>query len=200
MLFLLNFSNCYGSDYALLYAYIPFKFEDDVNDTYYLNIGDKINIKNIINNFYFKNPTYCYYIKFEELPSSIGIFTYNNNNIVSKNNYYSSCYNLEFYGKDPGKTTLSFNAQYNYNNDDLSYTKTKTPCSMTLKICVVGCEICEGYDYATFENQYCFKCKEGYSFNETDSIKKYVNCFTDSTEIPGYYILGRNFEKCDESC
>ncbi len=37
-------SDCNFNDHALLTAYIPFKCEDDVNDTYYLNIRDKINI------------------------------------------------------------------------------------------------------------------------------------------------------------
>ena len=194
----LKFTNCNYMDYGLLYAYIPFKCEDDVNDTYYLNIGEKKNISEIIN-FYFKNPSASYQIKFEVLPSSIGIFTYGNNFVSTENIYHSSNY-LVFYGKDPGITTLSFKANSNFNHNYYTYTQTKTPCSMTLKICVVGCEKCEGYNYATFDNQYCFKCKDGYSFNETDSIKKYVNCFTDSTEIPGYYILNKKYEKCDKSC
>ena len=74
---------------------------------------------------------------------------------------------------------------------------------MTLKICWVGCETCEGYEDATINNQSCYDCKNGYAFNKTyknSDNHDLGNCFTDSTEIPGYYILGRNFEKCDESC
>ena len=114
-------------------------------------------------------------------------------------NYSSSSY-LKFYGIAPGNTLLKFTAELFNNTDNLTYTKTKTPCPMTLKICIVGCEICEGYSSATYDNQYCSKCKDEYSFNETDSIKKLGNCFTDSTEIPGYYILNKKFEKCDKSC
>jgi hypothetical protein len=50
-------------DYVILTAYLPFRCEDDVNKTYYLNIGDKINITEKIK-IYFNSPTTDYIIKF----------------------------------------------------------------------------------------------------------------------------------------
>ena len=188
-----------SNDKVLFYAYIPFRCEDDVNKTYYLNIGDTINIFDKIRPYF--NSPYTYYIKFINLPSSIGIFTYNENNIITNFYYYYYDY-LKFQAIKLGTTNLSFKANI-FNNVDYNYTENIEPCPMTLKICWVGCETCEGYEDATISNQSCYDCKNGYAFNKTyknSDNHDLGNCFTDSTEIPGYYILGRNFEKCDESC
>ena len=194
-----KFYRCNSYSYVSLLAYIPFKCEEDVSGTYYLNIDDKINISKIID-LYFKAKEQ-YVIIFEDLPSEIGIFTFIDNEnieiIKKQKNYPSSSY-LEFYGIKPGQTTIKFDAQLYDSDHNYNYTKTKIPCVMTLKVCPVGCESCEGFPDATINNQSCHNCSEGFTFNET--YNDLGNCFTDSNEIPGYYINGPNFKKCDESC
>ena len=174
-------------------AYVPFKCEEDVSQTYIVNIQKEINISDLT--LYFKSPNE-YEIYSAVLPDKdIGIIKVNDEPISENFKYKSNKYFSFQSTSKTGITNFSFHARI---NEIHKYTETITPCEMTLIVCWTGCKTCDYSKLANETNHYCYNCLEGFAFNKTE--ENTGNCIDIEKGIPGYFALDSKLYKCDDTC
>ena len=71
---------------------------------------------------------------------------------------------------------------------------------MIINICWEGCKTCYGVYSPIYEQQYCYECIDGYSFNLTDKKNRYGNCFKSTFEFDGYFENNGNYKECGGNC
>ena len=177
-------------------SYIPFKCEEDVNQTYIVNIDEGINISNLTSYF---NSTNNYEIYSASFPDEeIGIINVDKE-IMSKELKYNSKQNFFFNGTSKtGITHFSFHGRI---NELHNYTATITPCTMTLIVCWTGCKTCNYSNIANNTHHYCYDCIEGYAYNKTEDKEGGIgNCINIEQGIVGYFALNSILYKCDDTC